>query len=300
MALKISKYAGIDIGSNAIRLLIMFAYEIEGQPTIFKKSSLVRVPIRLGADVFFNGEISDNSIDRMRSTMQAFSLLLNAHGVDNYRACATSAMREARNGKLVVQMMKEQTGVFIELINGEEEAKIIAETNLSELLNTKKNFLYVDVGGGSTELNFFNAGKVIGTKSFKLGTVRLINDEDIKEETQRMKQWIIETTKGYAAISVIGSGGNINHIQKYSGYKPTKPLSFDYLESYYKTVRKYTYNERIMKMQMKPDRADVIVHATRIYLQAMKWSNAKRVFVPKIGLADGIIKCLHNEAVKSL
>lgn len=298
MALKISKYAGIDIGSNAIRLLIMFVYESENQPTQYKKSSLVRVPIRLGADVFFNGEVSQHNIERMRDTMDAYSLLLKAHGVEDYRACATSAMREAVNGSEVVALMKEKTGISIELINGEDEAKIIAQTNLSDLLNTKKNFLYVDVGGGSTELNFYSAGEFIDTKSFRLGTVRLLHDENIKAETERMKEWILKTTKGYTSISLIGSGGNINHIHKYSGLKTTKPLSFAYLKSYYDAVRNFSYDERIMKMQMKPDRADVIVPATRIYLQAMNWSNAKRVFVPKIGLADGIVKGLHNTSFK--
>lgn len=296
MDLKISKYAGIDIGSNAIRLLIMFVYEIENQPAQYKKSSLVRVPIRLGSDVFFNGVISEHNITRMKDTMEAFSLLLKAHEVEIYRACATSAMREAKNGMDVVALMKEETGVNIEVIDGEAEANIIAETNLSDLLNTKKNFLYVDVGGGSTELNFYSAGKFIGTKSFRLGTVRLSNDENIQDETQRMKKWILKVTQGYTSISLIGSGGNINHIHKYSGRKVNKPLTYAYLKSYYNTVRNYTYNERIMKMQMKPDRADVIVPATRIYLQAMKWSNAKRVFVPKIGLADGIVKGLHNKS----
>lgn len=206
MSLKISKYAGIDIGSNAIRLLIMFVYEMEGQPPMFKKSSLVRVPIRLGADVFFNGEVSAHSIERMKDTMNAYDLLLKVHGVETYRACATSAMREASNGQEVLQIMKEESGIKIEIIGGEDEAKIIAKTNLSDLLKTKKNFLYVDVGGGSTELNFYSVGKFIGTKSFKLGTVRLLHD-DIEEETKRMKEWILKVTKGYVAISLIGSGG---------------------------------------------------------------------------------------------
>lgn len=293
MSLKISKYAGIDIGSNAIRLLIMFVYEMEGQPPMFKKSSLVRVPIRLGADVFFNGEVSAHSIERMKDTMNAYDLLLKVHGVETYRACATSAMREASNGQEVLQIMKEESGIKIEIIGGEDEAKIIAKTNLSDLLKTKKNFLYVDVGGGSTELNFYSVGKFIGTKSFKLGTVRLLHD-DIEEETKRMKEWILKVTKGYVAISLIGSGGNINHIHKYSGRSTTKPLSYGYMKAYYETVKNYTYEERIMKMQMKPDRADVIVPASRIYLQAMKWANAKRIFVPKIGLADGIVKGLYS------
>ncbi len=297
MDLKISKYAGIDIGSNAIRLLIMFVYEIENQPPQFKKSSLVRVPIRLGADVFFNGAVSENNIKRMQDTMNAYSLLLKAHGVDKYRACATSAMREASNGQDVVNIMKEKSGIQIEIIDGEDEANIIAQTNLSELLKTKRNFLYVDVGGGSTELNFYSGGKFKGTQSFKLGTVRLLHDENIEAETKRMKEWVLKVTKGYTAISLIGSGGNINHIHKYSGRKSNKSLSYGFLKSYYETVKKYSYNERIMNMQMKPDRADVIVPATKIYLQAMNWSKAKRVFVPKIGLADGIIKGLYNESL---
>jgi len=297
MDLKVLKYGGIDIGSNAIRLLIMLVYEMEGQPTVFKKSSLVRVPIRLGADVFFHDQISEHNIKRMQKTMCAFNLLLQSHGVNTYRACATSAMREAKNADKVIQLMKEHSNIEIEIIDGEEEAKIIAKTNLSDLLKTKKNFLYVDVGGGSTELNFYSAGRFMGTKSFNLGTVRLLNDDNIIAETNRMKEWIVKTTKGYHAITLIGSGGNINHIHKYSGRKTTKPLSYGFLKNYYDTVKNYSYNDRIMKMQMKPDRADVIVPATRIYLQAMKWANAKRIFVPKIGLADGIVKGLYNDSI---
>src|SRR5699024_9692297 len=202
----------------------------------------VRVPIRLGSDVFFNSEVSKHNIERMKDSMQAFSLLLKAHGVDKYRACATSAMREAKNGSDVVKLLKKETGISIELIDGEAEAHIIAQNNLSDLLNTKRNFLYVDVGGGSTELNFYSAGEFLGAKSFRLGTVRLLNDKNIQEETKRMKEWILETTHGFTGISLIGSGGNINHIHKYSGRKNSKPLTYAYLRSYYNTVRSYTYN----------------------------------------------------------
>jgi exopolyphosphatase/guanosine-5'-triphosphate,3'-diphosphate pyrophosphatase len=292
--MEIKKYAAIDIGSNAIRLLIanIIVEDNQAKPR-FKKNALVRVPIRLGKDVFISGKISDANIVRFVDAAKAFSLLMKVHGVEKYRACATSAMRESSNGEAVAKLVEEETGIAIQLIDGKTEAKIIAETDLSELLENKKTYLYVDVGGGSTEFTLFNNGKVINSKSFKIGTVRLINDKVDKALWQEIKSWIKENTAAYKNIELIGSGGNINKLFKMSGRAPGKPLSFVYLKSQYNFLKSMTYEERIIELSLNTDRADVIIPATKIYLKAMDWSNAKKIYVPKIGLADGIIKALY-------
>ncbi|MEL0642747.1 MULTISPECIES: Ppx/GppA phosphatase family protein [unclassified Olleya] len=297
--LKIQKYAAIDIGSNAVRLLISNIVEEKGSDTRFKKSSLVRVPVRLGADVFINEEISENNVHRMLQTMQAFKLLMETHGVVKYKACATSAMREANNGKDVAKLIKKKTGIQIDIIEGEEEAAIIAATDLQSYIDVNKNYLYVDVGGGSTEFSVIVKGEKIASKSFKIGTVRLLNDMVKKEAWIELEQWIKQQTTTYDKIEVIGSGGNINKIFKVSGKAMGKPLSYFYLTSYYNMLQTYSYEERISILDLNQDRADVIIPATRIYLSAMKWSGAKDIYVPKIGLADGIIKSMYNDTVSS-
>ncbi|PQB04308.1 exopolyphosphatase [Aureitalea marina] len=291
----IEKYAAIDIGSNAIRLLIATIIEKEGFPTQVKKTSLVRVPIRLGADVFLNGRISVNNYRRMVDAMNAYSLLMKTHGVSSYRACATSAMREAENGEELARQIRKATGVNIQIINGQEEATIIASTNLWNQIDPDKTYLYVDVGGGSTEFTVFSDRHNIVSKSFKLGTVRILNDMVSDKVWDDVKKWIKKNTGKYEKISLIGSGGNINSIYKSSGRKIGKPLSYLYLYNFYQKLKSMNYHERIFNLQMNPDRADVILPASRIYLSAMKWSNAKNVYVPKIGLSDGIIKTLYNE-----
>lgn len=297
--LKIQKYAAIDIGSNAVRLLISNIVEEKGSDTRFKKSSLVRVPVRLGADVFINEEISENNVHRMLQTMQAFKLLMETHGVVKYKACATSAMREANNGKEVAKLIKKKTGIQIDIIEGEEEAAIIAATDLQSYIDVNKNYLYVDVGGGSTEFSVIVKGEKIASKSFKIGTVRLLNDMVKKEAWIELEQWIKQQTTSYDKIEVIGSGGNINKIFKVSGKAMGKPLSYFYLTSYYNMLQTYSYEERISILDLNQDRADVIIPATRIYLSAMKWSGAKDIYVPKIGLADGIIKSMYKDTVSS-
>ena len=293
--LKINKYAAIDIGSNAIRLLIATVIEKEGYAPQFKKTSLVRLPIRLGADVFLEGKISEVNYERMKDAMKAFSLIMKNHKVKKYRACATSAMREAENGLQVAKKLFDATGIDIQIIDGNDEAAIIATTDLNHLIQDNKVFLYVDVGGGSTEFTVFANGKTIISRSFKLGTVRIINDMVKESIWNDVKSWIVENTKDYDKIEVIGSGGNINSIYRFSEKKVGKPLSYFFLANFYEEVKSLTYHERIFEMQMNPDRADVIVPATRIYLSAMKWSKAKNIYVPKIGLADGIVKSLYNE-----
>ncbi|MEZ4779321.1 MAG: exopolyphosphatase [Flavobacteriaceae bacterium] len=293
--LNIEKYAAIDIGSNAIRLLIMTVTEFGDNPPHFKKTSLVRVPIRLGADVFLDGKISERNYLRMVDAMTAFKLLMKNHNVLKYRACATSAMREASNGVEMVNKIKEETDIQIELIDGSVEAELIASTDLQDLIDSDKTFLYVDVGGGSTEFTVYSNGKNVISKSFQLGTVRILNDMVRESMWNEVEAWIKEHTHKYEKVSLIGSGGNINSIYASSGKKLGDPLSYFFLTDYYEKLKSYTYHERIYQLQMNADRADVIIPATRIYLSAMKWSKAKNIYVPKIGLADGIIKSLYNK-----
>lgn len=297
--LSIKKYAAIDIGSNAVRLLISNIIEQKGKPVSFKKSALVRVPIRLGADVFVHNKISKENTQRMVDTMLAFKLLMKSHKVVKYKACATSAMRESKNGKRVVDLILKKANISIDVINGEEEAAIIAATDLNAFIDKNKTYLYVDVGGGSTEFSIIKQGIQIVSKSFKIGTVRLINDMVTKKTWQELELWIREHVKKFDKIDVIGSGGNINKIFKISGKAMGKPLSYFYMTSYYKTLQSYTFEQRITELDLNQDRADVILPAMRIYLSAMKWSGAKQIYVPKIGLADGIIKSIYYDTISS-
>lgn len=289
------KYAAIDIGSNAVRLLISTITEQEGREPLFKKTSLVRVPIRLGSDVFISKKISPENVNRMVDTMQAFQLLMKSHRIEKFKACATSAMRESLNGQEVADLVQEKTGIKIHIIDGNDEAAIIAATDLHALIKTDKTYLYVDVGGGSTEFTLYSNGKTIASRSFKLGTVRLLNEMVTQDVWNEVEQWIKSVTKKYSKIDLIGSGGNINNIFKSSGKSAGKPLSFFYLSSYYQLLQSFTYEERITELNLNQDRADVIVPAARIYLSAMKWTRARRIYVPKIGLSDGIIKSLYQE-----
>lgn len=291
----IKKYAAIDIGSNAVRLLISTITEPQGKEPTFKKTSLVRVPVRLGKDVFVNGEISPFNMQRMRDTMQAFNLLMKSHQIECYKACATSAMRDASNGEELAKLVKKESEIDIEIIDGEHEAAIIAATDLHALTQDDKTYLYVDVGGGSTEFTLYAEGKIINSKSFRLGTVRILNDIVEPGLWKEVEDWVKTATKNYTKISLIGSGGNINNIFKSSGQKMGKPLSYFYLSSYYQLLNSLTYDERISQLNLNTDRADVIIPATKIYLSAMKWSRSRKIFVPKIGLSDGIIRSLYNE-----
>ncbi|MDC9724029.1 MAG: exopolyphosphatase [Urechidicola sp.] len=295
--MKIKKYAAIDIGSNAVRLLIANVIDKKNSenPQI-KKSSLVRVPIRLGSDTFVNGKISEINKSRMIDAMKAFKLLMNVHGIEKYRACATSAMREATNGQEIINDICKQSEVKIEIIDGKTEAEIIFSTDLAELIQEDKSYLYVDVGGGSTEFTVFSKGKLINSKSFKIGTVRLLNKAINKKELwPEIEKWVVENTQGMKRMTLIGSGGNINKIYKMSGKLPGKSLSYIYLNAHYKFLKQMTYDQRITELDLNPDRADVIIPATKIYLKAMKWSGANKIVVPKIGLSDGIIKTLYQK-----
>ncbi len=292
--LTIEKYAAIDIGSNAIRLLVANVIEQENSPTLFKKNELIRVPIRLGEDVFSVGEISEKNKQRMIDAMQAFRLLMNAHQVKYYRACATSAMREASNGDEVVQIIKETSSVEIEIIDGKEEAAIIAATDLYSVIEKDKVYLYVDVGGGSTECTLYDQGEVKVSKSFKIGTVRILKNLVDQSKWVALSDWIKEHTNEYSKITVIGSGGNINKIIKMNRKKSRKSLSYLNMLNFYEMLDALSYDERVVKLGLNPDRADVIIPALEIYLRTMKWSNAEHIVVPSIGLSDGIIKTLYK------
>ncbi|MBF4518418.1 exopolyphosphatase [Flavobacterium sp. ANB] len=291
--INIKKFAAIDIGSNAMRLLISNVVEQDGKEPQFNKSSLVRVPIRLGQDAFTVGEISEENIERMVDAMKAFNLLMKVHKVERYMAFATSAMREAYNAKEVVALIKKKADIKIEIIDGKKEAAIIASTDLHHLLKSDETYLFVDVGGGSTEFTLFSDGKMINSRSFKAGTVRLLNNMVHDVVWDEIEKWIKTNTADYDEVTLIGSGGNINKLFKMSGKQQEKPLSYIYINSQYAFLNSLTYEQRIAELGLNSDRADVIIPATRIYLNAMKWSGARQIYVPKIGLSDGIVKAMY-------
>lgn len=291
--MKIRKFAAIDIGSNAIRLLVNNVIEYPDRETQFRKSALVRVPIRLGQDSFTVGEISEANTRRIIDAMKAFKLLMNVHGVEKYMACATSAMREANNGYEITEIIQKKTGVKIDIIDGKKEAAIIASTDLHQLIEKDKAYLYIDVGGGSTEFTIFSGGQIITSKSFKIGTVRLLGNNIGEEVWKQVEKWIRTHTKSLNKISIIGSGGNVNKLHKMSGRAIGEPLSYIWLNAQYQFLQSLSFDERISELGLNPDRADVIIPATKIYLLSAKWSGSKKIHVPKIGLSDGIIKLLY-------
>lgn len=297
--LQIKKYAAIDIGSNAVRLLISNIIEEKGQLVRIKKNSLVRVPIRLGEDVFMHQLISEKNSLRLVDTMLAFNLLMKSHNVVKYKACATSAMREASNGEKITKLIKQKTNISIDIIDGQTEATIIAATDLHQYIKENNTYLYVDVGGGSTEFTIYDNGKFITSKSYKIGTVRLIENLVSDETWTDLENWIKDNLKNYNNVDIIGSGGNINTIFKKSNQSVGKPLTYFYLSALYTKLKSLTYEKRIVELDLNQDRADVIIPATRIYLSAMKWSGAKDIYVPKIGLADGIIKSMYFKTINS-
>lgn len=290
--MKMKKLAAIDIGSNAMRLLINNVIEYNGLK-LFKKVDIVRVPIRLGTEAFKEKNISEHTRKRLVQALHGYKHLIEAHEVVNYRGCATSAMREAKNGAEIIQQIKDETGIHIEIIDGKEEAEIIYANHIEKLIDDQQAYLYVDVGGGSTEITFFKNGKVQNSKSFNIGTIRILNDMISTPMWEELHRWLEETLQRQT-VQIIGSGGNINKVAKISRKDPNKPLSFDYLNNYYKILKSYTYEERIIELDLNPDRADVIIPAMKIFTSIMKWSKAKHIYVPKIGLADGIIKELEK------
>ena len=296
--MKIEQYAAIDIGSNAVRILISNVISSKKEPPKFMKSSIVRVPIRLGEDSFTVGEISEKNKKRVVKAMKAFKHIMKISNVKAYMACATSALREANNAEEVVQLVKKNTGIHIQIIDGKREAEIISTTNIFESINKNKTFLFIDVGGGSTEFSILVKGERIISKSFKVGTVRMINKMVSDKIWFEIQNWIEQNTQEHSKIALLGSGGNINKLFKIAGIKEGRPLSYIKLNTLYKELNKLTYEERIVQWELNPDRSDVIIPATQIYLKALQWSGASEIYVPKIGLADGMIKVLYANSKK--
>ena len=289
------KLAAIDIGSNAARLLISEVTKQPKQDPVFNKINLVRVPLRLGFDVFETGEISKVKVKMLMQTLKAYQHLLEAYEIKHVYACATSAMRDARNSKDIIRKVKLETGIEIKVISGQEEASFIYENHVAENLDSDHSYLYIDVGGGSTELTFFADGKLISKESFNIGTIRLLKNQ-IKEKTwDDMKDYVKKNIKSALPSIAIGSGGNITKILSMSRLKEGKPLSLDLLKDYYKELSSVSLDERMRLFGLKEDRADVIVPALLIYIQVMKWANIDAIYVPKIGLVDGLIHHLYDQ-----
>jgi exopolyphosphatase/guanosine-5'-triphosphate,3'-diphosphate pyrophosphatase len=291
--LKVRKFAAIDIGSNAIRLLTQNVIEERNKKTRFYKNSLIRVPVRLGEDAFTMGKISTHNAERIVKTMKAFKLLMEVSEVEKYMACATSAIREAENGGQIMDDIYQESGIRVEIIDGKREAAIIAATNLQHIIHAENSYLYIDVGGGSTEFTLFSEGKIKFSQSFEIGTVRILNKKVSEDVWQKLEFWIRTNMRGIKDLYIIGSGGNINKLHKMSGHKEGEPLTYSGLNRQYRDLQSLTYEERISVLGLNPDRADVIIPATRIFLSAAKWSGAKKIYVPKIGLSDGMINALY-------
>jgi exopolyphosphatase / guanosine-5'-triphosphate,3'-diphosphate pyrophosphatase len=288
------KLAAIDIGSNAARLLITEVVTDEQGKNQFNKLNLVRVPLRLGFDVFETQVISPEKEDHIIKTIKAYSALIDVYGVEEYLACATSAMRDAKNAAAIIEHIKQETGISISVISGDEEASFIYENHIAENLDTDHSYLYIDVGGGSTELTFFNDNQLVFKESFNIGTIRLLKDQVNEAKWDELKDFIRVKTKGYKEIVCIGSGGNINKVFSMSKKKDGKPLPLDLLKDYYKELSSFSVQERMRLYSLREDRADVIVPALSIYINVMRWSDSREIYVPKIGLVDGLIHILWN------
>ncbi len=289
------RLAAIDIGSNAARLLITEVTKDAAGNTLFNKLNLVRVPLRLGFDVFEQSVISKQKIGMMLQTMKAFKHLCNAYDVQHIKACATSAMRDARNAADIIRKVRLEAEMQIEIISGDLEANLIYENHVAETMDKDHSYLYIDVGGGSTELSFFSNGILIYKKSFNIGTIRLLKNMVTEKEWDDMKDTIRAVTKGHKEVVAIGTGGNINKVFSMSKKKDGKPLNLELLRDYHKELNSVPLAERIVKYSLREDRADVIVPALLIYINVMRWANAEEIYVPKIGLADGLVKHLWEE-----
>lgn len=293
-------YAAIDIGSNAVRLLIKSIDREAVQEKKFKKVMMLRVPLRLGFDVFSIGELSEKKVDKLRRLMKAFRQLMKIYDVDDYRACATSAMRDARNGRMIIKKIEKDTGIRIEIIDGQEEARMIYNNHIECMEDRQGNYMYVDVGGGSTEINLLTNGELVWSVSYNIGTVRMLSNA-VKEGTwQQMKEELMKVTEGVAAINIIGSGGNINKLFRLADKKDKKlqRLPVSSLQTVYDVLKPLTPEERVEAFSLKQDRADVIVPAAEIFLKIAEVVHAEYIYVPVIGLSDGIIDNLYAKSLE--
>lgn len=293
-------YAAIDIGSNAVRLLIKSIDREAVQEKKIKKVMMLRVPLRLGFDVFSIGELSEKKVDKLRRLMKAFRQLMKIYDVDDYRACATSAMRDARNGRTIIKKIEKDTGIRIEIIDGQEEARMIYNNHIECMEDRQGNYMYVDVGGGSTEINLLTNGELVWSVSYNIGTVRMLSNA-VKEGTwQQMEEELMKVTEGVAAINIIGSGGNINKLFRMADKKDKKlqRLPVSSLQTVYDVLKPLTPEERVEAFSLKQDRADVIVPAAEIFLKIAEVVHAEYIYVPVIGLSDGIIDNLYAKSLE--
>ena len=296
----IDKFAAIDIGSNGVRMLISNVITTRSSKVFFQKNSLVRVPIRLGEDSFTSGDISDINLKRLIKAINAFKLIMKVHNVSFYKAYATSALREASNSKHVVNKVLKKCNINIEIIDGIKEAKIISKSSVSNIIKPDIIFLSIDVGGGSTEFSFIKNGKTISSKSFKLGTIRLLKGKVTDQIWDEAKTWILKNIKNYNKITLLGSGGNINKIFSLSNTNEGKPMSRITFNKIFKQLESMNYHDRMVKYSLNPDRADVILPASKIFLKAFEWTSASKIYVPRVGLSDGIIKDIHEDLMAKI
>lgn len=265
----------------------------------FKKNTLIRVPLRLGDDAFLEKEISVRKTQELVKTMIAFRNLMDVYKVSDYMACATSAMREATNAKSIVDQIKKEAAIDLEIVEGQREANIIYSSHIEQTLERKKNYLYIDVGGGSTELSVFSDGELIGSRSFNLGGIRILDNQDKEETWSEMKDWVKDKVRDYKNLSGIGTGGNINKLFRMADGKDGAPITFTKLRSLYTYLNSFSLKDRINVLGLNSDRADVIIPATEIYLTVMRWGGVKQIFVPRVGLVDGVIQLLIDKNFKS-
>ena len=288
------RIAAIDIGSNAVRMLICYVIS-SGENNIFQKNSYLRLPIRLGEDSFKDGLISNSKIHKLSNAILSFKYIMNVHEVEDYQIYATSALRESKNYKQVILEIKKTTGLKINLISGLKEAKIISKGNSLEKIEFNRTFLYVDVGGGSTEFSILRKGIKKKSKSFKIGTVRLLNNSVDERMFIAIKSWLDSCLDDQDKIKLFATGGNINKIQSMTGSKIGKPISYLSLKDLYNTLTKYDYQERMVRFDLNPDRADVIIPSLKIFISTMESVGSNKIFVPKVGLVDGMINEIFYE-----
>lgn len=293
------RFAAIDVGSNAVRLLLARVFVPDNGEPMFKKESLIRIPLRLGDDAFVRKQISKDKSERLVHTMRGFSALMDAYQPISYRACATSAMREAENGAELAARVAAETGVELEIVDGDVEASIIYANHIERQLSDVESCLYIDVGGGSTEITIFSEGTRVDSRSFPLGTIRVLENLVTPSLWRDLRDWVKKRSRKLEGLAAIGSGGNINKIFRMAGCEERKPLTFKRLKKIRKTLEGLSYEQRITTMNLRPDRADVIVPASQIFESVMKWGQIRVIYVPQVGLADGVIHELYEREVSN-
>ncbi len=288
------KLAAIDVGSNAVRLLVANVYEVGNWTPLVHKADLYRVPLRLGEDVFLKSRISEEKAGYFLRTMQAFQHLMTVCGVEDHLACATSAMRNAENGSELVERVQRQTEVDLKIIDGSQEAEYIAFNRLDGRF-MEGAYLFIDVGGGSTELTLLEDGRQLAAQSFEIGTVRIKEGLVTADSWEKMAEWVVDNSARIQGLQAIGSGGNINKLFKLTRKRQEKPLTLKKLVKLHEHLKGLTLEERMVKLRLRPDRADVIVPAGQIFKRVMKWAGIEKIIVPQIGLSDGLIHALYRK-----